>query len=85
MTDLAIMCSHTLQQMDVSDTGLQLAALFLSPFLEMGTTKVVFCWWGILPIFKNVVNMEVRWGAKSSANSFSSFDGILLGPLVCSY
>ena len=47
MIDLAMMCSHTLQQMDVSDTDLKLAVLFLSPFLKMGATRVVFHWWRV--------------------------------------
>ena len=69
MTDLAIMCLHTLQQMDVSDTGLYLAAL--SPFLKMGATRMVVHWSGILPVSTNVVNMEV-----------SSFGEILSGLLA---
>ena len=64
-------CVRTLQLMDVSDTGLQLAALFLSSFLKMGVTRAVFHWWGILPVFRHVVDMAVRWGATSSANSLA--------------
>ena len=72
MTDLAMMCSHTLQQMNISDT-----ALFLSYFLKMDATRMVFHWSGILPVSRDVVNMEVRWAATSSANSFSTFVEIL--------
>ena len=84
MIDLAMMYSHTLQQMDVNDTGLSIVALFLSPFLKMDATRVVFYWWRILPVSRYVVNMEVRWGlwgATSSANSFNTFGEILSGPL----
>ena len=77
-----MVCSHTLQQMDVSNTSLQFAALFLSPFLTMGATRAVLHWWGILPVSRDVVNLEVRWGATSSANLFSTFGDILSDPLA---
>ena len=55
--------------MDVSDTGLYFAALFRSPSLKMSATSAIFHWWEILPVSRDVVNMEVRWGATSSAIS----------------
>ena len=39
MIDLAMMRSHSSQQLDISETGLRLAALFMSPFLKMGATS----------------------------------------------
>ena len=48
----------------------------------MDATRAVFHWWEILPVSRNVVNMEMRWGATSYANSFSTFGEILSGPLA---
>ena len=47
--------------------------LFLSPFLKMGATRAIFHWLEILPVSRDVMDMEVRWGATPSANWFSTF------------
>ena len=65
MIDLAMMCSHTLKQvdvhilkqMDVSDTDLLSAALCLSPFLKSNLPLI-----GIPPFSRDMVNMAVMWG-----------------------
>ena len=72
------MCSIILHGTDVSDTGLQLHASFLHPFLKTGVTLACGTWTDAIDWLK----IKCRNGATSSAASFSSQHEIPSGPLA---
>ena len=66
--------------MQVSDTGLYLAGLALSPFLNRGAIKAFFHSVGTLRWCNEAINSNPSEGAISSAHSLSSLGGIWSGP-----
>ena len=77
---LVIICSWSLQQRLVSDTGRYFDALNLSPFLKVGETLADFQSSGSSPRSMVLWNSVVRIGEISSAMSRSILAGIISGP-----
>ena len=68
------MCSKSLQETDVRETGRQLDALALSPFLNNGVACAVLQSSGIFPNLMDVWKMIVRAGVIAEDMHFRKWD-----------
>ena len=80
MTLLVMICSWSLQQKLVNDTGRKFDALNMSPILKNGVMLTDFQSTGSCPRSRVLWKMMVRTGAISSALSRSIHAGITSGP-----
>ena len=75
-----MICSITLQSMQVSDIGLLLAGSPLSPFLKSGLTLALVQSLGSTPVESDLSNNRQMIGAISCLNSFKTTGFISSGP-----
>ena len=75
-----MMCSVSLQQIDVKDTGRQFSGLALSPFLKTGVTSAFRQSLGTVPTSSDCWMMKVSIEVNSALHVFRNTAGISSGP-----
>ena len=74
------MCSNSLQQMQVRDTGRKFEGLYFSPFLKIGATFACFQSSGTILDSIDLLKINVRGGVSCSENSDNNLGTITSGP-----